>query len=225
MPIVLCWISDINIFVNMVYIEKYQRFIPYIIIAILILLLFFKCNSGTEINIQNAILKKENTILKLKKDKVKIVIREKFDTITKIETKIKNNTKIVYVKIDSLRQLNTKGITNYYRTRYNVVQEVNATNLGTALNDSVAILNITELVKYDNCLIENNLKDDIIENHKFIESQQDTIIDFVEKQNKNLENMNKNSEGLIKKERRKALFYQIALAIVSVLATAEIIQK
>lgn len=202
--------------------ENIKKYWQYGVILILILLLFFKCNSY---NTDTIVLKQLNKELENKKAKTKIVIKNHYDTITKIETKIKEREKIVYVKIDSIKSLNTKGITNYYRERYNVSNEVKSTNIGVALQDSVAILNITELIKFDNCVEVVKSKDIIIENHLFIESQQDTIIDIVENQKKLVDAQNKELTTAIKKERRKTTFYQIALAVVTILAGAELFAK
>lgn len=190
------------------------------LISIIVILIFclFTCKGSTPITAENKSLEKE-------KSKVKVIIKNHYDTITKIETKIKQS--IVYrdIKIDSVSTLNTQGIANYYQDRYNVTDEVTVSEKGVVLKDTVAILNIVELVKYDHAKEVIIYKDEIIENHLFIEAQQDTIINIVEMQKKAVDKQNKELTTAIKKERRKTTFYQIALAVVGVIATVEALQK
>lgn len=126
-----------------------------------------------------------------------------------------------------LKRLKSREIAKYYVDRYKLPKEVKSTNLGTALTDTVARLNITELVRYDGVRAELKITKEVLSLEKNISVKKDSIISNVEKQNTNLELAVKenekainsqseiidNTEKMFKKEKRKTTFYKITTVL------------
>ena len=147
-----------------------------ILIFILIVLLFNKCDSTTPET------KYINKTITVHKNTVKTL----YDTITIKEKQIVKVRVEVDRKINEITQYNNDSITNYYRERYNTVNEIKSVGYGVVLTDSIAKVNIKELVKYDGVVKELSLTNEILDNTKLIVSNQDSIIDLTEGLNKSL---------------------------------------
>ena len=184
--------------------------------------LFKSCKGSKELQLANSSLKNEasvsiiladrylakNKFLVLKVDSLEKVKKEVEIKIVEVEKKTKNDIK----KVPSL---NTKGIATYYKERYKL--PVTITQYGVSLSDTIGKLNITELIQKDGCFAERKfikqqlvleekkglVKDTIIKNyfnadvemHKAAYNQR-TIIE--------------NQEKVLKKERNKKTFWQVA---------------
>jgi len=216
-----------------------------ILILILAFFLFKSCDGNAELSLANSSLKKDvktyisnakQLVAKnnaLEEDKIKFQ-----DTISGLKSKIEvkkielaDLNKKVISKVNEVRTLKSREIAKYYVDRYKMPKEVKSTNLGTALTDTIAKLNITELVRYDGVKAELKITKEVLSLEKNISAQKDSIISNVETQNTNLESAIKenekainsqskiidNTEKLFKKEKRKTTFYKITtvLAIAS----------
>lgn len=163
----------------------------YIVIVIL-LFIVFKCdNNQTE-------TKYINKTIALHKNTVKTL----YDTIKVKEIKIVKVRVEVERKIDEITQYNNDSITNYYRERYNTVNEIKSVGYGVVFTDSIAKVNIKELVKYDGVVKELGLTNEILDNTKLIVNNQDSIINLTE-------GLNKSLSGELKKQKRQKLGLKI----------------
>lgn len=210
---------------KVIIIDTVKKYWTYIALIILCFILFHKCESEVIKTTENKTLKEQNKQLQSKRANIEKTVEKLQNVIVEKQKEIIYRNKIVYVKLDSIKDFNTKGIANYYKDRYNVTDEVKNTNLGVALADTVAILNISELIRYDGVKAELKIANDIIVNTNEIVTKKDSIILVVDTQNQNLINMEKNTQSLYKKEKRKATFYQVGLALVTILTAFEFIQK
>jgi hypothetical protein len=212
-----------------------------IIILMLVLFLFKSCDGGTELSLANSSLKSEvktyisnakQLVAKnnsLEEAKVKyqdsiLGLKSKLE-VRKIELAELN--KKVIIKVNEVKTLKSREIAKYYADRYNMPKEVKSTNLGTALTDTVAKLNITELVRYDGVKEELKITKEVLSLEKNISVKKDSIILNVENQNTNLElavkeyekatnsqsKIIENTEKMFKKEKRKTTFYKITTVV------------
>jgi len=212
-----------------------------ILILALAFFLFKSCDGNSELSLANSSLKKDvktyisnakQLVAKnnaLEEDKIKFQ-----DSILGLKSKLEvkknelaESNKKVISKINEVRTLKSREIAKYYVDRYKMPKEVKSTNLGTALTDTIAKLNITELVRYDGVKAELKITKDILSLQKNISTQKDSIISNVETQNTNLElavkenekaidsqsKIIENTEKLFKKEKRKTTFYKITTVL------------
>lgn len=198
----------------------------YLVIVVLVLVLFRNCKQNENLQLANSNYKQEIKISQLQVDKYANRINALNDRITLLETtKQGEKTKIVTVvkevekKITSVGSLTTKGIGQYYQNRYNL--PVTITQYGVALKDTVAKLNIVELVQKDGLVLELNhtknilniaenqskIKDDVIVLKDSIIKEKNTQIDTHIQLEKNLTKS-------VKSERTKKTIWQIATGAV-----------
>jgi hypothetical protein len=196
----------------------------YLVIIVLSFLLFKSCETSKSTQLA---FEKELKISDLKIDKYANRINTLNDSLT-ILNKIKQREKIKIVevvkevekKINVVATLDTKEIATYYQDRYKL--PVTITQYGVAIKDTVARLNITELVQKDGLVQElrltknvlsisdksNNVKDLIIINKDSIIIEKDnqigTYLDIEKSLNKS-----------IKQEKTKKTFWQIATVTVA----------
>lgn len=169
----------------MTYLLKYWQ---YLVIASLVLLLFIKSQDNEKIIYQ--------TPIKIYKDK--IVNLEKIKEVEKI--KIVTVIKEVKEKVAAVDSLNTKEIANYYQKRYKL--PVTITQYGVALKDTVAKLNIVELIQKDGLLRELSHTKNILNITETQSKIKDSIID-------NHITIEKNLTNSVKSEKAKKTFWQI----------------
>jgi len=197
---------------------NWYRILPYAIIVLLSIMVLSTCNHSE--NAQLA-LKKDIEISDLKAksyaSKVDLLKKdlselEKKKQVEKL--KIVTVIKEVEKKINVVSTLNTKGIANYYQNRYKL--PVTITQYGVALKDTVAKLNIIELVQKDGFKAELDLTKNVLSISEKKSSIKDTIIlnkDLIigEKDNQigsHLE-IEKSLNKSLKKEKVKKTFWQI----------------
>lgn len=158
-----------------IYNVDWHKVLLYLIIGMLILVCTDQCNG---------INKRQTKIAELQGRKQTHIetIKTVYDTIKVKETKIITNTKIVYAKLDSVKQYSNTDIVSYYQKRYKSVNDIKPIELGVGFTDSIAKGNISELVKYDGVKVELKLTKDILDNTSFIVAQQDSIIDIADEQ-------------------------------------------
>jgi hypothetical protein len=212
-----------------------------ILILALAFLLFKSCDGNSDLSLANSSLKSEvktyisnakQLVAKnnsLEEAKVKyqdsiLGLKSKLE-VRKIELAELN--KKVIIKVNEVKTLKSREIAKYYADRYNMPKEVKSTNLGTALTDTVAKLNITELVRYDGVKEELKITKEVLSLEKNISVKKDSIILNVENQNTNLElavkeyekatnsqsKIIENTEKMFKKEKRKTTFYKITTVV------------
>ena len=138
---------------------NYERVITYSSIVILLIIVFSTCTNNEKMQLTISGLEQKNEISDLKIEKHVNRINALNDKITSLETtKQREKIKIVTVvkevkdKIEVVGSLNTKGIANYYQDRYKT--PIIITQYGVALKDTVAKLNIVELIQKDGLLRE-----------------------------------------------------------------------
>jgi len=175
----------------------------YLVIIVLSFLLFKSCETSQStqlaLKISNLKAEKYTNRINVLYDSLMVLNKSKQREKIKIIEVIKEVEK----KINIVATLDTKGIVNYYHDRYKL--PVTITKYGVALKDTVARLNITELVQKDGLIQElrltknilsisdksNNMKDIIILNK---DSIIDTHLDIEKSLNKTIrqEKINKN---------------------------------
>lgn len=197
----------------------WSRVLPYAIIVLLSTIILNTCNYSEQAQLA---LKQDIKISELKAQKYVDRINSLNDSLTVLnklkqveKTKIITVIKEVEKKVIAVGSLNTKGIANYYQDRYK--KPVTITQYGVALKDTIARLNITELVQKDGLVQElrltknvlsisdksNNVKDTIIFNKDLIIGEKDNQIGT------HLE-IEKSLNKSLKKEKVKKTFWQIA---------------
>lgn len=178
-----------------IYNVDWHKVLLYLIIGMLILVCTDQCNG---------INKRQTKIAELQGRKQTHIetIKTVYDTIKVKETKIITNTKIVYAKLDSVKQYSNTDIVSYYQKRYKSVNDIKPIELGVGFTDSIAKGNISELVKYDGVKVELKLTKDILDNTSFIVAQQDSIIDIADEQLKL-------TTTQLKKQRQKTTLWKI----------------
>jgi len=196
----------------------------YLVIIVLSFLLFKSCETskGTQIAFEH---KLKISDLKIEKyANYTNILNDSLTALNKIKQveiiKIVEVIKQVEKKINAVATLDTKGIANYYQERYKL--PVTITQYGVALKDTVAKLNIVELIQKDGLLREldhtknllsisdksNNVKDIIIQNKDSIITEKDNQIDT------HLD-IEKSLNKTIRQEKIKKTFWQIATVTIT----------
>lgn len=179
----------------------------YIAVFFLAFLLFKSCQTNNDVQLTNNVLKKE----------IKQITENNKDLNGKIaqleKQKQKTNTKIVYIQnkakksIEKVAKLSTIQLADFYAKRYDNEPEI--TENGVILIDTVAKMNIVELMQKDLCEIEIEF---IKDNLKITEQQsmiKDTIIDNFGKSITEHQKIIKNTEKLLRKEKVKKNFWKL----------------
>jgi hypothetical protein len=211
-----------------------------ILLFILVILIYKQCQGSEEVALMNSSLKKDvktyilnaknlvdkNNILEEEKTKYKKIVIELKEKVSDKENEITLLNKKIASKISDIRLMKSTEIAKYYVDRYKMPREVKRTNLGTTITDTVAKLNITELIKYDGVIDELKITKDVLSLEKNISIQKDSIILNSEKQNTNLvlaikenekaiNSQNEiidNTEKMFKKERNKKNAWKVITA-------------
>ena len=210
-----------------------------IALILLVLFVFFQCNSNevalTEAKFQKKEAEKHlaNAELFQKKNEALIEKEIKYqDTIASLEKKNSEvKTKIIEVKrkgaieIERIKKFKSSEIANYIKSRYKASEnEVVTTQSGTNISDTIAKKIIVEVTEGDICQEEVFGLNEVIYNNEKIIEQKDGIISNVKEQNVNLlsaideykaadelkSNALKNTEKAFKKEKLKKNFWKLA---------------
>jgi hypothetical protein len=199
-------------------------------IALLILcfLLFKSYQGNKELQMANRDLKLEVKGLVASADMYVAknnALNDKLVLLEKQKQKVKKQ--IVYVQektqsgIEKVPTLNTKQIAYYYQERYKL--PITITQYGVSLSDTVAKKNIVELIEKDGCFEEVKLFKTQLEIEEKKGIVKDTIIGNVTKANVTLnkavftqDKIIDNAEKLVRKERNKKTFWQVATGAVIV---------
>ena len=159
----------------------WKRVIPYLIIAILSIIVLRSCGKSEEVMFAKANLEKQLKLSEIKQQLYVNRINSLNDSLAVIESKKQVvKTKIVTVfkevesKIASVGSLNTKGIAIYYQKRYEL--PVVITKYGVSLSDSIGKKNIKELIQKDGLEKELGLTKDVLAFSESQSSIKDTII-------------------------------------------------
>lgn len=193
----------------------------YIAIIILSLLLFRNCQDNDKLQLANYNYKQELEISDLKIEKHVNRINALNDSLVVLQrlkqgekTKIVTVVKEVEKKIQSVGDLTTKGIANYYQNRYKL--PVTITQYGVALKDTVHKMVIVDLIKKDGLVLELNHTKNILkiaENQSKIKDDvlilKDSIIVEKDKQIDSHFKIEKNLNKSIRIEKSKKTFWQI----------------
>jgi hypothetical protein len=179
-------------------------------LIITLLLLLKSCQGGSELStakneIENYKKKEKEYVAQV--NKLEYQKKKFIDTIKDLNSKnfkkfleIIALTENVNSKISDIKHYNSSDIAKYYKDRYKLPKEVKTTNLGTALTDTVAKLNITDLVLGDGAKIELKITKEVLGNTQKIVTQKDSIITNVETQNNLLFLANKESDKAFNKQ-------------------------
>lgn len=232
-----------------------QKYLPYIVIVVLMLLLLVKCNNSGKLEVEKAILKKnivesnkKVSILLKKNDSVQKSINKFKDTIAFLD--VQNQKKQAEIlklqeerrkKQGEVSTYNNDQLVKFYIDRYKANNQVFKTTKGLELETTIAksvALDLTDYDYVDKLLVETTemlgtektasiLKDSVINNLEFKEKN----LNFVVKENgkiiDNQDEIIKNQEKSLTKEKRKNKLYKYALpiSIVVGIATGVLITK
>ena len=232
-----------------------QKYLPYIVIVVLMLLLLVKCNNSGKLEVEKAILKKnivesnkKVSILLKKNDSVQKSINKFKDTIAFLD--VQNQKKQAEIlklqeerrnKQGEVSTYNNDQLVKFYIDRYKANNQVFKTTKGLELETVIAksvALDLTDYDYVDKLLVETTemlgtektasiLKDSVINNLEFKEKN----LNFVVKENgkiiDNQDEIIKNQEKSLTKEKRKNKLYKYALpiSIVVGIATGVLITK
>ena len=213
-----------------------------IALILLVLFVFYQCNSSSEAIAEAKFQKKEaekhlaNAELFQQKNEALIEKEAKYlDTIANLESKNNDVRKqIVIVKekgkveIERIKKFKSSEIAKYIQDRYKTDQNnVATTSNGTIISDTIAKKMIVEVTEGDICNEEVFGLNEIIYNDKEIFKQKDGIISNVKEQNVNLlsaieeykkadelkSNALENTEKAFRKERNKKNIYKITTVL------------
>lgn len=213
-----------------------------IALILLVLFVFFQCNSNEVALAEAKFQKKEaekhlaNAELFQQKNEALIEKEAKYlDTIANLESKNNDVQKqIVIVKekgkveIERIKKFKSSEIAKYIQDRYKTDQNnVATTSNGTIISDTIAKKMIVEVTEGDICNEEVFGLNEIIYNDKEIFKQKDGIISNVKEQNVNLlsaieeykkadelkSNALENTEKAFRKERNKKNIYKITTVL------------
>ena len=232
-----------------------QKYLPYIVIVVLMLLLLVKCNNSDKLEVEKAILKnhitesnKKVSILLKKNDSVQKSINRFKDTIAFLD--VQNQKKQAEIlklqeerrkKQGEVSTYNNDQLVKFYIDRYKANNQVFKTTKGLELETTIAksvALDLTDYDYVDKLLVETTemlgtektasiLKDSVINRLELKEKN----LNFVVKENgkiiDNQDEIIKNQEKSLKKEKRKNKLYKYALpiSIVVGIATGVLITK
>lgn len=232
-----------------------QKYLPYVVIVILMLLLLVKCNNSDKLEVEKAILENkisesEKTISTLltKNDSVQKSIDRFKDTIAFLD--VQNQKKQAEInKLEKQRRESSLKVSQYtddqlvkfYIDRYKANNQVFKTTNGIELYKPITkqiALDLTDYDYVDKLLVETTdmlatektagiFKDSIINNLEVKEKN----LNFVVKENgkiiDNQDEIIKNQEKSLTKEKRKNKLYKYALpiSIVVGIATGVLITK
>lgn len=232
-----------------------QKYLPYVVIVILMLLLLVKCNNTDKLEVEKAILKnhivesnKKVSILLKKNDSVQKSINRFKDTIAFLD--VQNQKKQAEIlklqeerrkKQGEVSTYNNDQLVKFYIDRYKANNQVFKTTKGLELETTIAksvALDLTDYDYVDKLLVETTemlgtektasiLKDSVINSLELKEKN----LNFVVKENgkiiDNQDEIIKNQEKSLKKEKRKNKLYKYALpiSIVVGIATGVLITK
>lgn len=194
----------------------------YIVIALLVLVLFRNCKQNENLQLANENYKQELEISDLKIEKhINRIITLNDSLLILNKAKQREKTKIVTVvkevekKIQSVGNLTTKGIANYYQSRYKL--PVTITQYGVALKDTTHKMVIVDLIKKDGLALELNHTKKILNiAEKQLNIKDATIIlkdSIILEKDKQIDSHFKIEANLtksVKSERTKKTFWQIA---------------
>ena len=232
-----------------------QKYLPYIIIVFLLLLLMVKCNNSDKLEVEKAILKnhivesnKKVSILLKKNDSVQKSINRFKDTIAFLD--VQNQKKQAEIlklqeerrnKQGEVSTYNNDQLVKFYIDRYKANNQVFKTTKGIELETTIAksvALDLTDYDYVDKLLVETT---EMLGTEKTASILKDSVINSLEHKEKNLnfvvkENVKiidnqdeiiKNQEKSLTKEKRKNKLYKYALpiSIITGIATGVLITK
>ena len=218
-----------------------QKYLPYVVIVVLMLLLLVKCNNSDKLEVEKAILKnhivesnKKVSILLKKNDSVQKSINRFKDTIAFLD--VQNQKKQAEIlklqeerrkKQGEVSTYNNDQLVKFYIDRYKASNQVFKTTKGLELETVIAksvALDLTDYDYVDKLLVETTemlgtektasiLKDSVINSLELKEKN----LNFVVKENgkiiDNQDEIIKNQEKSLTKEKRKNKLYKYALPI------------
>lgn len=226
--------------------ETSIRLFPYIIMAVLATVIYFKMNVNNKLSIE---VEAQKLQAKVYEKNAKGYIAES-DVLKKQIPELKNNVKDleqksklkdneisslknkVNAKLSDIKTYNSNDIAKYYQNRYKDKKGVVLTQYGVALNDTVAKNSISELTICDGTTQELSITKEKLETTNKIVIVKDGIIANVESQNNSLnlaivennkaldannEIIKKTEKGL-RHERNKKNFWKLATGTVLTLS-------
>lgn len=232
-----------------------QKYLPYVVIVILMLLLLVKCNNTETLETEKAVLEskikesesKISEKVKQNDSIQKSILRYK-DTIDFLD--VQNQKKQAEIlklqeerrnKKDEVSKYNNDQLVKFYIDRYKANNQVFKTEKGLELKTTIAksvALDLTDYDYVDKLLIETT---EMLGTEKTASILKDSVIDGLELKEKNLnfvvkengkiidnqDEIIKNQEKSLTKEKRKNKLYKYALpiSIIAGIATGVLITK
>jgi len=200
-----------------------------LILAVLIILLMFKCEPEPSLVKEHKANAKENlNVARTETKKTDNVISDYKKKVSDLQTKVDNYQKLLAnsekqtkVKLSDLKQYKNSNIVVYYQDRYNITEGLKSIDTNTiAVKDNVNRLVISDLIKYDglkydtpilkSMLVASNQKYEVA--NKTIDTLKisiNNISSAYENANKSKDNVITSIEKQVKSERRKKNIWKI----------------
>ena len=232
-----------------------QKYLPYVVIVVLMLLLLVKCNSTETLEAEKAVLEykikeseskisekiKENEFIQKNIDKYKDTVAFLDGQSQKKQAEIEKLEKERREKSSKVSQYTDDQLVKFYIDRYKANNQVFQTAKGIEFHSPITkqiALDLTDYDYIDKLLIETT---DMLGKEKTASIFKDSIINNLEVKEKNLnfvvkekdfvidnqDEIIKNQEKSLVKEKRKNKFYKYALpiSIIAGIATGVVITK
>lgn len=233
--------------------DSFDKYWKYAVIIILILFLFFKCNSNQGLELANDELKKKAEV---HKQLAKIFIqkneflvdkeRKHLDSIKSLRAVIEKNKEekkniIIdkYIQIQKIKQFTRSQIANYIAERYESKDGVKTDSFGTSLTDTIGKSIVSELIEKDYIIKELDTTESILADTEIYVKQQEKIIEISKEKEVNLlsgiselnksldikDDIVKNAQKQIRNERVKKNFWKTTTGIVVIASGYFLITK
>lgn len=174
-------------------------------------------NRISELEKANKAISKEKAIA------VKEVVKFQEDNY-KLQTELQKSKLAFQKKKEAVKSFTSSEIVDYYVDRYDLPNHAKTTDKGTEITDTLAYLNITDLITLDELKVENKNLVGQSKNYLSIIDKKDNIIQLTENEKTNLNSMLVDKDLIIqskdtlidiekfktKKERNAKRFWKIA---------------
>jgi hypothetical protein len=167
--------------------------------------------------------KANKTIAKEKEVSVKEALKFQADN-QKLQSELQKNKIAFQKKKEAVKSFTSSEIVDHYVDRYQLPNHAKTTEKGTEITDTLAYLNITDLITLDELKVENQNLIGQSKNYLSIIDKKDNIIQLTENEKTNLNSMLVDKDLIIqakdtlidsekyktKKERRAKRFWKVA---------------
>lgn len=176
--------------------------------------------------------KSNKKIAKEKEVSAKEVLKFQADN-QKLQSELQKSKLAFQKKKEAVKSFTSSEIVDYYADRYDLPNNAKTTEKGTEITDTLAYLNITDLITLDELKVENQNLIGQSKNYLSIIDKKDNIIQLTENEKANLNSMLVDKDLIIqakdtlidtekdktKKERRAKRFWKITAIAVGAVTT------